>query len=72
MSNTEVTKLLTITELLELTGYKSRSTIYRLMRQDRCPPPVIIGGRVRWRTDSIGAWLNALPVRTLPTQEGAR
>ena len=57
--------LLTIDDVMRLTGYKSRSSIYRLVRQQRCPPPVVIGGgRVRWRSGEIEHWLQALPIQT--------
>ena len=58
-------RLLTIEDVMERTGYKSRSTIYRLIRQKRCPSPVVIGGgRVRWRSDEIERWLLDLPPQT--------
>lgn len=58
-------RLLTIEDLMERTGYKSRSTIYRLIHQKRCPSPVVIGGgRVRWRSDEIERWLMDLPIQT--------
>lgn len=54
--------LLTIGDVMRLTGYRSRSTIYRLMDSGDCPRPVTIGGdRIRWRTGDIEAWLNNLP-----------
>lgn len=60
-----VDALLTIEEVMALTGYKSRSSIYRLVRQRRCPAPVLIGGgRVRWRANTIQEWLQALPTQT--------
>ncbi|WP_412549632.1 helix-turn-helix transcriptional regulator [Sphingomonas sanguinis] len=56
--------LLTIDEVLHLTGYKSRTSIYRLIRQKRCPPPVVIGGgRVRWHAHDIQSWLQQLPIQ---------
>lgn len=59
-----VNALLTIEEVMALTGYKSRSSIYRLVRQKRCPAPVLIGGgRVRWRANAIQEWLQALPTQ---------
>ncbi|HEY1857030.1 helix-turn-helix transcriptional regulator [Acidocella sp.] len=65
--NAPLILLLTIDEVMKVTGYKSRSTIYRLMHQNRCPPPVVIGGgRVRWRASEIEHWLQALPTQTYP------
>lgn len=63
--NTPPTLLLTIDDVMKVTGYKSRSTIYRLMHQKRCPHPVVIGGgRVRWRSNEIEHWLQGLPARS--------
>jgi len=57
--------LLTANEVLRMSGYKSRSSLYRLIRQNRCPAPVTIGGaQIRWRSHDIENWLNALPLRT--------
>ena len=57
-------ELLTVKEVLALTRYKSRTSLYRLMQKNRCPNPVLIGGnRVRWRADQIRDWLNSLPTR---------
>ena len=56
--------LLTAADVLRLSGYKSRSSLYRLIRQNRCPSPVSIGGgQIRWRTQDIEAWLGGLPER---------
>jgi prophage regulatory protein len=57
-------ELLTVKEVLALSRYKSRTSLYRLMQKGRCPNPVLIGGnRVRWRADQIRDWLNNLPTR---------
>lgn len=59
------TLLLTIDDVMRLTGYKSRSTIYRLIHRKLCPRPVVIGGgRVRWRSGDIEHWLQSLPTQT--------
>jgi prophage regulatory protein len=56
--------LLTISDLMMMTGYKSRSSIYRLMENGNCPRPVRIGGdRTRWRRCEIEDWLHNLPVK---------
>lgn len=47
-----------------MTGYKSRTSLYRLMQKGRCPHPVVIGGnRIRWRSGDIEDWLQSLPTR---------
>lgn len=56
--------LLTANDVLRLSGYKSRSSLYRLIRQNRCPAPVSIGGsQIRWRAQDIEVWLGGLPQR---------
>lgn len=67
IENSQSTFLLTINDVMKATGYKSRSTIYRLIHQNRCPLPVVIGGgRVRWRAGDIEHWLQELPTQTYP------
>lgn len=59
--------LLTIDDVLRLTGYKSRSSIYRRMRHQDFPRPVVLGGgRIRWRSGEINQWLQSLPTQTYP------
>lgn len=63
--NDPPTLLLTIDEVMARTGYRSRSSIYRLVKREACPQPVVIGGgRVRWRSHEIEEWLNSLPNQT--------
>ena len=64
MTQFHTSALLTISDLMRLTGYKSRSTIYRLVESGTCPRPVKLGGdRTRWRSGEIEDWLNNLPVK---------
>ena len=43
----------------------TRSTIYRLMREDKFPLPKRLGPRaVRWSSSEIDAWLAARPRAT--------
>lgn len=56
--------LLTVAEALAITGYKSRSSIYRLVKQGRFPCPVSVGcNQIRWRSGDVEEWLNSLQVR---------
>ena len=51
-----VDRLMTIAEVLEVTGL-SRSSIYSLMRQGGFPEPLKVGPRaVRWRLSEIEEW----------------
>ena len=64
MPSPDHTALLTIADVMAMTGYKSRSSLYRLMKQQKCPCPIIIGGnQLRWRAVDIEEWLSSLPVR---------
>ncbi|GBR34626.1 hypothetical protein GCM10007870_29090 [Gluconobacter kondonii] len=48
-----------------MTGYRSRSSIYRLMKRSQIPLPIMVGGgRVRWRSGDIEHWLKSLPTQS--------
>lgn len=72
MPQVSIPRLVSMNEVLQITSLKSRSSIHRLTRQGRFPPPCSIGaGQIRWREDDIRAWMEALPVcdyapRSLP------
>jgi prophage regulatory protein len=71
LNSIERTQLLTVSDVLGLTGYKSRSSLYRLMDKKMIPNPISIGGgRIRWRSGDIEDWLKSLPPHTTPSQEG--
>ena len=54
-------QLLKLTQVEQRVGLK-HSAIYRLMRAGRFPEPLKISSRcVRWRSDEIDAWVDALP-----------
>lgn len=56
-------RLLTIRDLMALTG-DSRSTIYRDLHSGLIPAPITVGcNRIRWRSDEIDSWLQSLPTR---------
>lgn len=63
--STPITLLLTIDDVMRLTGYKARSSIYRrIHRQDGFPQPIVLGGgRIRWRSSEIEQWLQNLPTQ---------
>ncbi|MBS0980751.1 helix-turn-helix transcriptional regulator [Acetobacter thailandicus] len=64
-SLTPNTLLLTIDDVLRMTGYRSRSSIYRLMKRSQIPLPIMVGGgRVRWRSGDIEHWLKSLPTQS--------
>ena len=57
-------RLLTLSDILDATGYRSRTTIWSLVRASRFPVPVRLDRRVRWRESEIRAWIDALPRQT--------
>jgi excisionase family DNA binding protein len=47
-----------LTQLLRI----SRTSIYRMTRQGRFPPPCALGnGQIRWREADVRAWMTGLP-----------
>jgi prophage regulatory protein len=57
-------KLLTVADVLRLTGFKSRTTLYRRARSGNFPSPCHIGaGKIRWRSGDIDDWLSTLQLR---------
>ena len=59
--NQELLTVKQVTDIVPLT----QSTIYRLMRQERFPLPIRIGGRnVRWMRSEILDWLKSQPRAT--------
>ena len=64
-TNQPISLLLTIDDVLRMTGYRSRSSIYRLMKRSQIPLPIMVGGgRVRWRSGDIEHWLKSLPTQS--------
>ena len=57
-------QLLTVTDVLNVTGFKSRTTLYRRARNGTFPCPCNIGaGKIRWRSGDIEDWLSGLQTR---------
>lgn len=57
-------KLLTIRQLMTAWGYRSRTSIYRAVKDGRLPPPVDIGrGQIRWLNSAVASRMRSLPQR---------
>lgn len=57
-------QLLTVADVLNVTGFKSRTTLYRRARNGSFPCPCHIGaGKIRWRSGDVEDWLNSLQTR---------
>lgn len=54
-------QLLKIDEVARLIG-RGTTAIYAGVKAGNFPPPVRIGGVVRWRETALEAWLESLPV----------
>ena len=62
MEHQHLSGLMTTREIIALVRL-SRTSIYRMTRQGRFPPPCSVGkGKIRWREDDVRAWMAALPV----------
>ena len=54
--------LLTYSEVLKLTGIRSRSTIFERVQRGEFPAPLKLSpGYVRFRESEILAWIESLP-----------
>ena len=57
-------ELLTTRAVMAMTGFKSRTTLYRRVKLNRFPQPCEIGAnQIRWRASDIRDWINSLPAR---------
>lgn len=58
-------RLLDANEVLSLTGYKSRTTLWRKVRANLFPAPVKLNGiALRWRENEIHDWIDNAPRQT--------
>ena len=58
----ETDRLLTYKEVMLATGFRSRTSIWNLVRDHSFPAPLRIGrSAVRWRANDIMAWMAELP-----------
>lgn len=56
--------LLTQREVMKLTGFRSRTSLYRRSKGGTFPKPVKLGlGQIRWRETDINNWMQSLPHR---------
>lgn len=54
--------LISAKEVLRLTGYKSRTTLWRRVRAGDFPKPIALSSHsTRWRKNEVEAWIEALP-----------
>ena len=62
MEHQPLSGLMTTREIIALVRL-SRTSIYRMTRQGRFPPPCSVGnGKIRWREDDVRAWMEGLPL----------
>lgn len=66
------TEFLRLPSVLRRTGL-GRSTIYRLMADEKFPAPVKLSGRaIGWRQSDLDRWSNELPTMAHRAARGAR
>ena len=54
------TVLLNINDVMDLTGYKSKQSIYNIMEEDGFPRPIDVGSRSkRWIASEVENWTQA-------------
>lgn len=52
------TVLLNINDIKDLTGYKSKQSIYNIMEEDGFPRPIDVGSRSkRWIASEVENWI---------------
>jgi prophage regulatory protein len=57
----QTSNLLTMRQVMTMTGFKSRTTVYRRLASKNLPQPVSVGlGRLRWRERDIAEWVDNL------------
>ena len=60
----QTSNLLTMKQVMTMTGFKSRTTVYRRLASKNLPSPVLVGlGRLRWRERDIVNWVDSLEPR---------
>lgn len=56
--------LLTSSQVMQITGIGCRSTLWRAVRANQFPSPLVLGARsIRWRVDEVEGWINSRPRR---------
>lgn len=69
MDQVPLSRLMTTRDLIALTRL-SRTSIYRMTRQGRFPPPCSMGnGHIRWREADVRAWMEGLPAQAYPPRD---
>lgn len=62
MEYEKLERLLTQKEVMALAGIRSRTSIYRRVKEGTFPPPVGMGhGQIRWRQSDFERWSKSLP-----------
>lgn len=65
-TETAVPLLIPVSDLAKMLNV-SRRSIWRLLSARKMPPPIRIGGAVRWRFDEVKRWIEAgCPVPNSP------
>lgn len=54
--------LLTADDVLQMTGFKSRTTLWRKVKKGELPAPIKVGASaIRWRACEILEWIDSRP-----------
>lgn len=67
----ETTKLISAKEVLQMTGYKSRTTLWRRVRAGDFPKPIALSRQAtRWKKSEVEQWISALPSMSYIESDG--
>ncbi len=65
MPPTQPKTILRMNDVLTLTGIRSRTTIWRRLRDGAFPNPIDLGGgQIGWLENEINEWINSRPRRS--------
>ncbi|PZU43545.1 MAG: hypothetical protein DI568_17170 [Sphingomonas sp.] len=66
MDNNSDDTLLTQRQVLAMTGYRSRTSLYRRVKNGTFPKPAKIPqGGIRWRRSELLNWIHSLQLRRI-------
>lgn len=55
-------KLITVKDVLKITGYKSRTTLWRRVKAGDFPKPISLSVHAtRWKEHEVEEWINSRP-----------
>jgi prophage regulatory protein len=57
-------RMLTVNQVMDLLGIKSRCTLWKWVRNNKFPAPVSLNGSlIRWWERDVTSWMNSRPTQ---------